>query len=124
MIYTKLPEYTQPAVEYDGELPEDLQAAEEPEPIEERFDLEKALDELPPKEREYLVEHKGHGHTADDVARRHGVSKGTVTGSARRGLQKLRGSRWLATAIQMAAIGNALHVVIRMIIDMVGGWDW
>ncbi|WP_327230662.1 sigma-70 family RNA polymerase sigma factor [Streptomyces murinus] len=55
-----------------------------------RILVEEELAKLPEKERRYLYEHKALGETAQHVAAYYGVSKGTVTQSVRRGLEKMR----------------------------------
>ncbi|KOU59204.1 hypothetical protein ADK90_28200 [Streptomyces sp. XY413] len=55
-----------------------------------RILLDEELKKLPPLTRQYLYEHKGMGESAEEVARRHGVKKSTVTESTRRGLTAMR----------------------------------
>jgi DNA-directed RNA polymerase specialized sigma24 family protein len=77
------------------ETPTDLLETEEDaeDPIDalvDRILLEEELAKLPEKTRQYLYDHKALGETAESVAADYGVSKGTVTQSSRRGLDKMR----------------------------------
>ncbi|MEV7676247.1 sigma-70 family RNA polymerase sigma factor [Streptomyces sp. NPDC088752] len=74
-----------------------MEAADMQEDVEDPMDelidlilLEEELKKLPPRTRQYLYDHKGLGESAEDVGRRHGVKKSTVTESTRRGLEAVR----------------------------------
>ncbi|MFF4472346.1 RNA polymerase sigma factor [Streptomyces sp. NPDC001599] len=113
-IWGRAKEYTEEHVSYDGELP-DAPAPEGEVSVEEVIDIERALAELPEKERTYLVDHKMHGHSAEETARRHGVSKGTVTTSAGRGLAKLKNSHWLAAAKFVIRYAGPVIMILEQI---------
>ncbi|MEU7206118.1 sigma-70 family RNA polymerase sigma factor [Streptomyces sp. NPDC045470] len=92
------------------EIPTDLLETEEDaqDPIDalvDRILLEEELDKLPEKTRQYLYDHKALGETAESVAADYGVSKGTVTQSARRGLDTMRPAfdylRFLAVLLEL-----------------------
>jgi DNA-directed RNA polymerase specialized sigma24 family protein len=97
------------------ETPADLLEGEEDteDPINalvDRLLLEDELAKLPRKTRQYLWEHKGLGKTAEEVAADHGVSKGTVTQSARRGLAAVR------PTIDYLRFGAALYELLRLLV--------
>ncbi|WP_445521375.1 RNA polymerase sigma factor [Streptomyces sp. NEAU-174] len=97
------------------EVPADLLEAEEgaEDPIDalvDRILLEEEFAKLPEKTRHYLYEHQALGKTAEEVAASYGVAKGTVTQSARRGLEAMR------PAFQYFSLARAIaDVIIRWI---------
>ncbi|MGF0177258.1 RNA polymerase sigma factor [Streptomyces sp. Marseille-Q5077] len=98
------------------EIPADLfeaeEAAEDPtDELVDRLLLEDELAKLPEKTRRYLYEHKALGKTAEEVAADHGVAKGTVTQSARRGLEAIR------PAFAHIQFAGAMLGLVRVIIE-------
>jgi RNA polymerase sigma-70 factor (ECF subfamily) len=71
----------------DADAPE---IAVDPEPVEDRLDLDAALDELPPAQRDTICRVVIEGWTHEEVAMHEGIPLPTAKSRAQRGLRRLR----------------------------------
>ncbi|MFJ5927560.1 RNA polymerase sigma factor [Kitasatospora sp. NPDC092948] len=79
--------------------------------VEDRDQMEWALDQLPEKTRHYVREHKANGRPAAEVAAEDGTSPSTVKTSAARGIAKLRTFKLLWRIAKALLVGGSVTLI-------------